>query len=80
MRRRINWEHVILDALAERQPPATLCPSEVARREAGHEWRIRMPEIRTAAIALAKQRLVLISQGGVAIADPGSIRGDRDYR
>jgi hypothetical protein len=63
----------MLALLQLRLPPATLCPSEVARSLAKTEteWRALMPRVRESAYRLARARRIEITQGGVAI-DPGT--------
>lgn len=75
MRQDINWEQAILNALADRKPPASICPSEVARKAAGADWRDHMQAVRQTAVALAKEGLICISQGGLTLVDLDSIRG-----
>jgi hypothetical protein len=73
-------ESVLRRMLARRPPPATLCPSEVARavfRE--DEWRGGMERVRRAGRRLAMEGLLEVTQGGRAV-DPGTARGPIRYR
>lgn len=68
-------EASILDLLANRAPGASICPSEVARREfTGDAWREGMEPVRRAARRLAAEGRVEITQAD-RVVDPGSIRG-----
>ena len=65
--------------LAQREPPASACPSEVARRLAADQWRPLLPAVRRVAATLALQGELEITQRG-AVVDPqrvldGSVRG-----
>jgi hypothetical protein len=69
--------------LAQREPPASACPSEVARRlatnQAADQWRPLLPAVRRVAATLALQGELEITQRG-AVVDPqrvldGSVRG-----
>jgi hypothetical protein len=61
--------------LEARQPPATICPSEVARALAPEHWRPLMPQVRAVALAMAAKGEVVIRQGGHAIAPEDPLRG-----
>lgn len=77
MERDETMEAAILGLLAERQPAATICPSEAARRVAGdddEQWRPRMDAARDAARRLARKGAVEITQRG-AVVDPETARG-----
>lgn len=72
-------EAQIFALLARRQAGATICPSEVARTlaGAGASWREYMPRVRQVAHALAQQRRLRVTRGGVpvdALAPGGPIR------
>lgn len=72
-------EDTIFALLANRQPGATICPSEVARALVleGGEWRGLMPQIRQVAQALVQDRRLRVTRGGVpvdATAPGGPIR------
>jgi hypothetical protein len=55
--------------LAAREPPKTICPSEVARRLRADEatWRALMPRVREVAFALAARGAIHITQGGQVV-------------
>jgi hypothetical protein len=67
-------ERSILDLLDARAPRATLCPSEVARREFGEDWREHMEEVRRAARRLVAAGRLVITQKG-RVVDPSTARG-----
>ncbi|MEL7349130.1 MAG: DUF3253 domain-containing protein [Pseudomonadota bacterium] len=64
----------ILSLLAERQPEASICPSEAARRLDPTGWRNRMAEVREAAARLAAAGRLVVTQGGSPV-DPAAARG-----
>lgn len=67
-------EVAILELLEQRARDATICPSEVARREAPDDWRPLMEPVREAARRLIAQgRLEMTQQGQVV--DPSTARG-----
>lgn len=72
--RSIRWEEIILSMLEERDPAASICPSEIARRVSPKGWRGQMEEVRDAARRLARSGKVAITQQGRA-RDP-----DSDFR
>lgn len=61
--------------LAQRTPPATICPSEAARALAPEAWRPLMPRVREVARAMAREGLVEIRQAGQAVAPDAPLRG-----
>jgi hypothetical protein len=61
--------------LAERQPGATICPSEVARALAAPDWRHLMPQVRAVALAMANDGALAVLQGGTPLALDGVLRG-----
>ncbi|MES2911439.1 MAG: DUF3253 domain-containing protein [Pseudomonadota bacterium] len=69
----------IRDAIAEllksRQPPATICPSEAARALDPDGWRVLMPQVRAVAVAMAKNGLLYIRQGGKTVKPDEPLRG-----
>ncbi len=67
-------EAAILELLAERARGATICPSEVARREAPDDWRPLMEPVREAARRLIAQGRVEMTQQG-RVVDPSTARG-----
>jgi hypothetical protein len=56
--------------LGERQPDATICPSEAARLIAGEQWRAAMDPVHAAAAQLAAEGRVRLSQRGATVAEP----------
>jgi hypothetical protein len=58
----------IMDLLEVREPPKTICPSEAARALTAEGWRPLMQQVRTVAIALAKEGLVHIRQRGRTVS------------
>lgn len=56
----------MIELLAKRRHPSSICPSEVARalRDNEAEWRAMMPSVRSAALELAADGRLLISQRG----------------
>jgi hypothetical protein len=67
--------HAIAALLQRRTPPATICPSEVARALAPQEWRPLMPQVRLVAVAMAKEGELEIRQGGHAVPPGVPLRG-----
>lgn len=65
----------IAGLLQEREPPKTLCPSEVARSLAPDAWRPLMPQVRAVAIAMAKEGVLDILQRGVKVDLDEPLRG-----
>lgn len=72
------WERIeaaVLQAVAERGPEKTVCPSEVARALAADEqWRPLMPHVREAAAVLAERGEVVATQRGRPV-DARTARG-----
>jgi len=70
----------LLELLSQRDPSASVCPSDVARSLASSEsaWRALMPEVRRVASALAAAGVVQATQGDATIdlasAPAGPIR------
>ena len=64
----------VLGLLNERLPGRTICPSEVARRLGGKEWRELMELVRNAAWQLASIGQVVILQRGQRV-ERASLRG-----
>ncbi|WP_082887388.1 DUF3253 domain-containing protein [Bordetella ansorpii] len=54
----------ILCLLNQREPGATVCPSEVARTLAPNDWRPLMPRVREVAIDMARRSALTIRQKG----------------
>ncbi|HET6424915.1 MAG TPA: UV DNA damage repair endonuclease UvsE [Planctomycetaceae bacterium] len=72
-----SLRHAILDAVEERRPGGTVCPSEVARSLWPGDWRDHMEEVRQAASELCAAELLETTQRGkpITIGDvPGPIR------
>lgn len=65
----------IVGLLARREPPATICPSEVARALAPHDWRPLMTKVREVATAMATQGALDIRQGGRTVVPGAPQRG-----
>ena len=64
-----------MELLAERDPGATICPSEAARRVGSEEdWRLLMWPARQAARRLTAAGRIEITQGG-RVVDPADARG-----
>lgn len=67
--------NAIADLLRRRAPPATICPSEVARALAPEGWRAMMPRVRELAFAMAAEGLLEIRQGGRRVLPGDTLRG-----
>jgi hypothetical protein len=65
----------ITGLLAQRQPGATICPSEAARELAPEHWRPLMPQVRGVAVAMAAEGLLEIRQRGEVVAPDAPLRG-----
>lgn len=65
---------VILKLVQARGPGKTICPSEAARACRNTGWQKLMPEVRRAAVALARAGRIGIYRKGRP-ADPGNFRG-----
>lgn len=65
----------ISELLKSRQPTATICPSEAARALAPDEWRPLIPKVREVAVAMAKNGLLDIRQGGQTVSPDEPLRG-----
>ncbi len=61
-------EHGILALLSLRAPGKTICPSEVARRLGGANWRHLMEPVRQAAWHLADLGQVVVLKSGRPVA------------
>lgn len=77
-RRELSGQGLELEAqileLARERHPRSLCPSEVARRQAPDAWRELMEPTREAARRLVAKGLVAITQGGREV-EPSTARG-----
>lgn len=72
-------ERAILELLAQRAGPSSICPSEAARRLAAldskaDDWRASMPRIHDAARRLAQRGEIEITREG-QVVDPSELRG-----
>ena len=65
----------VLALLAEREPSASICPSEVARSLQASGWRALMPRVRVVAAELAFAGEVRITQGTHEV-EPGTVLDD----
>lgn len=65
----------IAGLLGNRQPPATICPSEAARALAPDDWRPLMPQVRAVALAMAGNGELEIRQGGQTVEPDAPLRG-----
>ncbi len=65
----------ITGLLKNRQPPATICPSEAARALAPDDWRPLMPQVRAVAIDMAESGVLHIRQRGKTVKPDEPIRG-----
>lgn len=75
-RQRSPAERAILELLGTRAPDKSICPSDAARALDPSGWRARMDAVRDAAVALASEGLVEITQKGEPVRPPfrGPIR------
>ena len=67
----------VLRMLDEREPPKTVCPSEVARGLAGSDekvWRLLMQPVRRAVVELAGEGRVGVYRKG-RLVDPQDFKG-----
>lgn len=64
----------IAGLLSGRAPSASICPSDVARALLGDEpaWRALMPRVREVAATLAREGVIVISQGDRQV-DPADV-------
>jgi hypothetical protein len=73
-------EQSIIELLGRRAAAASICPSDVARALDRDEdgWRALMPRVRRVAARLARDQVVVITQGARTLAadqvDQGAIR------
>lgn len=67
----------MIESLIERRSPASICPSEVARALCADEveWRALMPAVRVAALELAREGRLLITQRGKVLSAEQAIAG-----
>jgi hypothetical protein len=71
---RSTLEDVILAELAASPQGRSISPEAVARAFAGEDWRKALPQVRAAAVGLARQGRVAILRHGKP-ADPDSFKG-----
>jgi len=69
-----DLEQVILGLLRQRQPGASICPSDAARAARSEGWRALMDDVRAAAARLADRGQVEVTQRGHKV-NPGTARG-----
>jgi hypothetical protein len=67
-------EAIILEELTSRKCGASICPSEIARKQFPADWRERMEEVRQAARRLVANGRIEITQGG-QVVDPSTAKG-----
>jgi hypothetical protein len=70
----MQLERSILDLLKQRPRGASICPSEVAKKVGGDDWRPLMERTRRAARRLVNDGRVVITQKGCVI-DASQARG-----
>lgn len=67
-------ETAIFELLGPADAPRSVSPESVARRAAGEAWRRALPQVRAAAVGLARAgRLVILRHGRPA--DPDGFKG-----
>ena len=65
-----------IDALlGQRDPAATICPSEAARALEPGNWRPLMSQVRAVARLMAQEGVLEIRQHGCTVAPDGPLRG-----
>jgi hypothetical protein len=67
-------EAAIFSLLAEREPGKSVSPEEVARAVDAEAWRRVLPQVRAAAVGLARGGRLVITRHGKP-ADPDSFKG-----
>jgi hypothetical protein len=67
-------EAAILALLAELAPGKSVSPEAVARALDAEGWRRRLPQVRSAAIGMARQGRLVITRHGKP-ADPDTLKG-----
>ena len=78
-RRIQRYRAAILELLGERDEDKSICPSDVARREA-KQWRTTMDDVRTAARLLAEERLIRVTQNDRELTAGEEWRGAIRFR
>jgi hypothetical protein len=67
-------EEAIFALLAAAAPGKSIAPEDVARTLDAEGWRRRLPQVRAAAVGLARQGKVVITRHGKP-ADPDTFKG-----
>jgi len=67
-------ERVIMELVAQRAAPATICPSEATRLACPNDWPAWLERTRAAARRLVARGVLEIVQGG-RVVDPSQARG-----
>jgi hypothetical protein len=67
-------DEAIFSLLAEVEPGKTVSPEAVARAVDAEGWRRQLPQVRAAAVGLARQGRLVITRHGKP-ADPDSFKG-----
>ena len=75
-----RYGHAILEMLAERSTRASVCPSDVARREQPGSWRAVLEDVRAAARLLATEGKIVITQGDRELDPHAAWRGPVRFR
>ncbi len=70
-----RWQAAIEALLEERQPGASICPSEVARAVSPRGWRAHMAGVRDVARHLARRGHLAITQRGRGVDPDAAVRG-----
>ncbi|WP_328796935.1 DUF3253 domain-containing protein [Luteimonas deserti] len=66
----------IVELLTQRDPAASICPSEAARcLWPAPAWRDHMVEVRRVALDLAARHFILVTRGTTVVADAAGLRG-----
>lgn len=75
-----RWRQAIEALLDQRQPSASICPSEVARVVSPRGWRAHLEEVRDLGRHLARRGDVVITQRGRRCDPDLQVRGPVRYR
>ena len=67
-------EDAIFALLAEREPGKSISPEEAARAVDAEGWRRLLPQVRAAAVGLARQGRLVVTRHGRP-ADPDALKG-----
>ncbi len=76
---RQNIQRCILEMTQARGLEKTICPSEVARKLGGADWRGLMDEVRSLGTELAEQGIIQVTQRGEPV-DPTRVKGPIRFR